>query len=407
MQRHPYLFSVLAALSLPASAQISVDGTRAGDVYGSARAVQTVNTGFGDNASELNAAYARIENGRLYLMLTGNLENNFNNLEIFIDSVPGGENVFSGVPGNNWSSAMAGMTFDAGFAADVHLNARRGVSGTPKFHLDIARLGTPHFSEHLDVFGGANEGVGVTGTGPGNLYPIEVAYDGSNVGGVVAGTGAANPLAALAVTTGLELSIDLSDLGNPTGDVRVLAFVNAQYHNFASNQFLGGLPAPQINMGADGLGTFTGSISFDLNDWAGNQYFTVPNPAVGPGTNYCSSSPNSTGSAAILTATGSASLAANDLHLSASMVPDTLGLFYYGWKPANAPFGNGTRCIGGVSVRLLPATVSIAGTASRKVDVLAEGFLPGTTYFQYGFRDPAGGGAGFDLSNGYAITFVP
>ena len=48
--------------------------------------------------SELDAAYARVSGGRLYLMLTGNHESNFNKLDVFIDSVVGGENTLSGAP---------------------------------------------------------------------------------------------------------------------------------------------------------------------------------------------------------------------------------------------------------------------------------------------------------------------
>src|SRR5688572_18705974 len=122
-----------------ALAQVIVDGTR--DVgYGAPRAVQAVQTQFGDAAppgalggSELDAAYATIANGRLYLLFTGNHEPNFNKLEVFIDSRAGGENTLSGTPqydffnGSTWSSQnMAGLTFDAGFTPDYHLFSRWG-----------------------------------------------------------------------------------------------------------------------------------------------------------------------------------------------------------------------------------------------------------------------------------------
>ena len=398
----------LLALALPAGAQVTVDGSIAGDAYGAALAVQTVETGFGDDLSELDAAYATISGGRLHLALTGNLQNNFNRLEIFIDSVPGGENVFSGVPGNDGTASMTGLTFDPGFAADVHVIARRGVNGSnPTFDLDVARLGTALASQHLEVLGGPSVGAGATGTGPANLYPILVAYDGSNTGGIAGGTGPANQAAALAVTTGLELGIDLSDLGSPAGEVKVLVFINNADHNFPSNQFLGGLPAPQVNMGGDGAGTFTGTVTFDLGNWAGEQFFTVPAPANGPGSSYCDSGPNSTGGAARISATGSASLAANSLTLAAGPVPAELGLFFTGPLPANAPFGNGTRCVGGSLARLNPAALPVAGTATRAVDLQGAGFQPGLAHFQYVFRDSAAGGARFDLSDGYAVVLVP
>src|SRR5215470_3202924 len=90
--------------AVPAWAMPLVDGTKDAE-YGTALAVQTTNTQFGNarppselNGSELDAAYAKIVSGRLYLMLTGNLEPNFNKLDVFIDSQPGGENTLSGTP---------------------------------------------------------------------------------------------------------------------------------------------------------------------------------------------------------------------------------------------------------------------------------------------------------------------
>ncbi|MBX3390384.1 MAG: hypothetical protein KF691_13120 [Phycisphaeraceae bacterium] len=140
---------LLAAASMCASASIAVTPTVNGILdatYGAPRAVQTVQTGFGDavppgdlKGSELDAAYGVIRAGRLYLMFTGNLERNFNTLEVFIDSRSGGENILSNVPqydgeynapaGPYRSGAMAGMRFDAGFFADYHLFARWGSPG--------------------------------------------------------------------------------------------------------------------------------------------------------------------------------------------------------------------------------------------------------------------------------------
>ena len=72
---------VLGLAALPAWAVPTVDGTRDAE-YGSALAVQTVQTQFGDanpnNGSELDAAYAVCDAARLYLLLTGNIEANFN-----------------------------------------------------------------------------------------------------------------------------------------------------------------------------------------------------------------------------------------------------------------------------------------------------------------------------------------
>jgi hypothetical protein len=236
-----------------------INGTiSAGDLYGPALAVQTTQTQFGDNESEWNAAYGSLAGGRLNLGLTGNIEANFNRLEVFIDSRAGGQAVYSGA-GNDNSNALNGLTFDSGFTADYHVIVRRGNSGGNRFDVDISNLQAGTFSSYTNLFAGALTGIGATGTGV-NASPIIVAYDNSNVAGVTGGAGPANQAAALAVTTGLEFSIALADLANTSGPVRVLAFQNAQNHDFASNQFLPGLVTPQGNVGGDGAGTFTGHL---------------------------------------------------------------------------------------------------------------------------------------------------
>jgi len=260
-----------ALLSTSAAFAVTVDGTKDGS-YGGALAVQTVETQFGDNLSEWNAAYGRVEGGRLYVMLTGNLEANFNKLEVFIDSKAGGQSVFSGA-GNDGANAMNGLVFDNGFTADYHLILRRGNS---QFDVDFANLGSGTFSTYANVLGGGLTGFGNTGTGV-NGFQIGVGYDNSNVAGILGGTAAANQAAALAVTTGLEFSIDLADLG-VTGDIRVMVGQNNQGHNYWANQFLGGLPAPQGNLGGDETGGFTGEGAIDMTHFAGDQFFTVQVP---------------------------------------------------------------------------------------------------------------------------------
>jgi len=77
-----------------------VDGTLDG-IYGAPSTVQNTQTNFGDNSldsideangSELNVGDAMIRDGVLYIMLAGNLESNFNKLEIFVDARLGGQN---------------------------------------------------------------------------------------------------------------------------------------------------------------------------------------------------------------------------------------------------------------------------------------------------------------------------
>lgn len=296
------------ALTGVAAAQV-VDGTVDG-AYGSAITVQTVETQFGDasppgnlGGSELDAGYATISGGRLYLMLSGNHEPNFNKLDIFIDSHAGGENTLSSTPsydffnGSNWiSQNMGGLTFDAGFGADYHLFSRWG-SGSGAYEVDfINRNGGGSASVPGASQAGANA-VGLVSTGSipaGDLgpnasgsslsQPLLFAINNNNAAGVIGGTNAADQTAAAAVTTGMEFSIALADLGNPgNGDViKICAAINNGDHNYLSNQILGGLAAPQGNLGGDGNGGFTGSLGgVNFENLAGLQYFTitVPEPA--------------------------------------------------------------------------------------------------------------------------------
>jgi len=282
------IFTALAVAGLAAgAANAQVDGSILGDGYGAPYALQTVETGFGDanpnNGSELNGAYARISGGRFYLALTGNLESNFNKLEIFLQTGTGGSNVYSSA-GNDNTGNMNGMTFSGGFAPNFHVIGRRGSFNGDRFDLDFTNLANSTFSSYGNVFGGTNVGSGVTGTGI-NAQPIEVGYNNSNVAGVVGGSGPANQAAAAAVTTGFEISFSLADLGLMGLDgetICVMAFVNNGDHNYASNQFLPGLTAPQGNLGGDGVGGFNGSLSqINLNNFQQQGYFIVPVPAPG------------------------------------------------------------------------------------------------------------------------------
>jgi len=282
-------------MAAPASAVV-LDGSIAGDGYTLA-ATQTVDTQFGDGnpngGSELDAAWTQISGGVLYVTLTGNFENNFNKLNVFIDSVAGGENVVTnntGAGGNNpsndnWATKYAGFTFDAGFAADYLLILRNGNAGGDRFDVDFNSVGNTSVVEiSSNIFGasltGSNANVGSSALG--------VAFDRSNTGGVVGGTGAANQAAAQAVQTGVELAIPLAAIGNPgPGDViKISAMINGSNHDYLSNQFLGGLPAGQGNLGGDGAGGFNGTVGqLNLNNpnYAdGIQYFSVRIPIPEP-----------------------------------------------------------------------------------------------------------------------------
>jgi len=138
---------------------------------------------------------------------------------------------------------------------------------------------------------------------------------------------------------------------------------------------------------------------------------------VSLGVGYCSTAPNSADAiGAILFASGSTSLAANDLVLSAGpMAVGEPGLFYYGPAKVQAVFGDGFRCVGGPTgtvVRLFPFSVAdAAGVMTYSVNTMGPAnaqLTAGAAFnFQAWFRDPAAGMSGFNLSDARALTFQP
>ncbi len=164
-------------------------------------------------------------------------------------------------------------------------------------------------------------------------------------------------------------------------------------------------------VGGEHVPNLTAQFSRLVVEW----FYAHPKP--GFGVSYCHSDPSSSGKAARMDAQGSASIAANDLCLVARFLPvDQFGLFYYGPSELDLPFGNGTRCVGGGSIGVFRFPVQATGPDGLLVQLVdytnpprPEGRIDaGSTWrFQAWFRDPTGGGALFDLSDGYAITFQP
>jgi hypothetical protein len=150
---------------------------------------------------------------------------------------------------------------------------------------------------------------------------------------------------------------------------------------------------------------------------------TIPNPNNGrmfrarrytlcsDPVSFCQTAANSNGSGALMGWSGSASLGSNDLVLNATGASSSQpGIFFLGSNQIQAPFGNGFRCAGGNVLRLPPivsdpigfATLALDYTGPQSVNVVQSGE---TWNFQFWFRDPFGGGPGFNLSDGMAVTF--
>ncbi len=413
----------LAALALvvsttsTATAQPTIDGT-ADASYGAALSVQNTRTHFGDasssdpvqtraddaggGGSEINQVFGTIFGDSLYVTVTGNLENNFNKLHFFIDSIDGGVNQIIGsefadpddinVPfgvdafccggftppnGGNIDNIgafqrMDGLTFDEGFDADYALifsHGQENVAGTDFWAMNahyaelkkdgavvpagivLAPQGMPNVLRAPgDGLGdtpatirnaddgsqaGASDttmiGPALPGLAPGQLIdrtyamgsggctddtgagcvapelefvldvdPAEVggatpnssnhrnfnntiglqaAIDNSNTAGVL---GSGGPFELVDgeddpenVVTGIEFSIPLAALGNPTGDISLTAFINGSSFDYLANQFSGD-GSLEGNEGGDGNGNGTGDLSgVNLANIAGDQIVKI------------------------------------------------------------------------------------------------------------------------------------
>ncbi|MFT5153018.1 MAG: sialidase-1 [Planctomycetota bacterium] len=127
----------------------------------------------------------------------------------------------------------------------------------------------------------------------------------------------------------------------------------------------------------------------------------------------CAGELNSTGNSSTLALHGGVSLSANQSALEMSSGPPGQGvLFFFGTKPANIPFGNGSLCSSGTFTRLGPPQVLDSfGASMRTLDyhspLLDSAVVNTSLYFQAWYRDPAAGAAGFNFSSGLELRFCP
>ncbi len=275
--------------------------------------------------SELNnvRSYIDTANNRLYVFIAGNMENNYNKFQLFFDAQPGGQNVLLNTNVDisfNALNNQAGTTFDAGFEPDYWMNVNNGVDGGTgdlvRF-TDAATLRTnganfdPFFGvitdygsydggevsanpvllfdgPRLDIQDGslgslfAEYAPRLTADDPTNPIPglINAAVNNSNVAGVTDST--ADPAAVQAVNTGIEISIDLDELGwDGVQDILMAGWITNAGFDFVSNQVLGGLPDGSANVGprdSDG----DGIVDLDWNSIPGDQFINLSAPGVQP-----------------------------------------------------------------------------------------------------------------------------
>ena len=115
-----------------------------------------------------------------------------------------------------------------------------------------------------------------------------------------------------------------------------------------------------------------------------------------------------------MTSSGSNSVSTADFGLaSAGLVPTQPGLYFQGNNAVNGgqgnPFGDGLRCAGGGVVRLQVRFPNSSGEAETSLSVSVKGGCAAGDLrrYQNWYRDPSltPCGAGFNLTNGYEITW--
>ncbi|MBC8201425.1 MAG: hypothetical protein H8E86_05200 [Planctomycetes bacterium] len=268
------------ACSSVALAQPTMDGTLDA-AYGGANAVQDTQTGFGNsdigmpdfaNGSEIDSGHAIIDNGYLYIMLTGNLESVFNKIDIFVDARDGGQHTlrndnpevdFDGLNRMGDDGSGNGLTFDAGFEADMWLSMTCGgdVFATYANYAELPTTGAG-FGQFVGQGTSGADGVIYGKTG------LMFALDNSNVDGVGFGEGIG---CGEGVTTGIEIAIPLYlfDWDGGAGEItsaKVCAFINNGGHDYMSNQVIGGI----------GGGSNLEDPRFvNFENIEGNQYYSV------------------------------------------------------------------------------------------------------------------------------------
>jgi hypothetical protein len=261
-----------AGLSLSTSAQITVDGTL-DPAYGSALAVQTINTGFGDSTvgdgtsaggSELDAAYGTMQGGYLDIFLAGNFEDNGNHVNVFVSDGAGGQNTLNVAPTATLQT-MNGSVFSPGFNANlaIDLNDYQGTAYIEEY------VGAALNGGYVGAIG-LSGGIGTGSPGPnGILY----GFNDTHVSTMGATGTAANPAAMLSTTTGLEIGIPLSSLaGYTSGSINVLADINGGGDDWLSDQFLPGLGVGTGNLGSPG--------TFNFGSTPGEYFTVVPEPGT-------------------------------------------------------------------------------------------------------------------------------
>ncbi|HBS29973.1 MAG TPA: hypothetical protein DEB06_11135, partial [Phycisphaerales bacterium] len=328
----------------------TLDGVRSMTEGYGPRAPQTnVGTGFGSNSvnppaknaangSEINGAYGYIWDNAtpgnpnddvLVIFIAGNLEPNFNRLNLFIDSAAGGQNTITrtnstqgfnslirwgenadGTSPQEPTDTGPGLTFDSDCSPDIWISINHGNGGPAT--TNAAREAFADSAVLLSnaagpgtFFGPATIALtpGTPASGPlaGSMamsadalrFEIDnrnssgagaVAPNNGGVGGRVSLPGGGSQMddsAPASVVTGMEFKIPLDGAGwdGLTNQIKIAGIITGFNWDFMSNQAIGGLTSMSSPV--------PGNLGFpakdvDFTQWDNNQFVTVTLPGVIP-----------------------------------------------------------------------------------------------------------------------------
>jgi hypothetical protein len=243
---------LMGLLAMASLAHAQVDGRNIPSKYGAPLASQTNYTGFGDrvsldqtSGSELNQLFIKCVNGVLYLAVTGNLEGRpfSNSIHFYIDTGRNPNNTFTLTTGciNCSVQGMSGVVFDHKPDYVLSVSHFDDGQGNDNIYLDLHDVVNNRSTYLGAVAVGAGEGTVAQG--------VKAGFDNSNLQGVTSDlNNIGNPATA---TTGLEVAIPLSALGNPQGEIKILALLTggADLDNECHGTYLSNQSLPAMNIG--------------------------------------------------------------------------------------------------------------------------------------------------------------
>lgn len=241
----------------------NLNGTLNTGFYGSPLYVQTINTGFGNSAgggdatgSELDAVYAKVSGGDLYLFIAGCFQHNGNHLNVFVAGGAAGQNTLN-VPSSGSLHAMNGSIFYPGFQATwaFDMNDYNGTLYSEEYNLTGTASGgyVGALAESSSGIAAGSDG-GVASLYLNNTLASTMGASGTAISGASSGAN---------TTNGLEMAIPLSAIGYTGGAINVLIDINGGGDGYLSNQFLPGLA---VGSGNPGGSTFNfGSVATPTN----------------------------------------------------------------------------------------------------------------------------------------------